>query len=605
MSSAHTERLRETVAAFPGSPGVYLMKSGKGRVIYVGKAKNLAARVRNYLQKPETLDPKTNALMRSAREIDYIATGSEVEALVLECTLIKEHRPRYNVRLKDDKRYPYLKLTVREPFPRLLLVRRLARDGAEYFGPFTDARALRRTMRTIRTIFPLRDCGAGRMGRGTGRACLNFHIGRCRGPCVGSVSQADYAELVRQVGLFLRGKSRRLEETLRDRMWRLSREKRYEEAAAVRDQLQALVHVTERRNPVSARANNEDFLAVAREGTLSCGVVMTVREGAIHSKESFFIPSSRNDTDRGIFDAFFELYYDSTEDVPPRVYTQHSLEDAELLADWLETKRGGRVAIAVPRRGGKRSLLDLALTNAHFQLATAARAKRQPAPALLELKTALGLSTTPGRIEAYDISNIQGSEAVGALVCFEKGVPFKSGYRHFKIRDVRGADDYAMMREVLGRRLGRLTESSARPPDLILVDGGKGQVSAAREALDALGVAGIPVIGLAKRHEEIYLEGREAPLRLPRRNPALRLLQRMRNEAHRFAIEYHRKLRSARMRRSGLEDIPGIGPTRAAALLAEFGSVDGLRGASLDEIVRVPGMGESVAKKVFGHLHGK
>lgn len=604
MSSVHARRLKEKADAFPDAPGVYFMKNAKGRVLYVGKAKNLRARVRNYVQKPDALDVKTRSLMRAADTIEYFATDSEVEALVLECSLIKEHRPRYNIRLKDDKRYPYLKLTVRERFPRLLLVRRVDNDGAEYFGPFTDTNAVRRTLRTIRAIFPLRDCAREGAGRTSGRECLNFHIGRCRAPCTGKITEEDYGAVVSQVRLFLKGKGDSLAESIRARMWRLAREKRYEDAASARDQIAALDTISQRQRAVTPGGRNEDFAALAREGNLSCGIVMKIREGVMLARESFLVPASSSERDGDVFEAFFELYYHSTTDVPPRIYVQTALADEQLASEWLSLKAGRRVRISVPRRGDKRALLGLALKNAVLQLASRTRSKAASDPALAELKAALGLAATPIRIEGYDISNIQGSVAVGSMVTFDRGARLKSGYRHFKIRQVHGADDCAMMREVLSRRLAHLKEGRERRPDLILVDGGAGQVSAARSAMEKAGVTGIPVIGLAKKDEEIHREGEGPPLKLPRRNRALRLLQRVRDEAHRFAIHYHRKLRGRNAIHSELDDIPGVGEARRTALLAEFGSLDALKTASRRDIARVPGIGDAFAKKIHEYFQG-
>ena len=605
MSSAHARRFKEKAASFPDSPGVYFMKSGKGRILYVGKAKNLSARVRSYLQRPEVLDAKTSSLMRITESIEYIATDTEVEALVLECTLIKEHRPRYNIRLKDDKRYPYLKLTRQERFPRLFLVRRIENDGAEYFGPFTDTSAVRRTMRSIRTIFPLRDCRERRAGRIAGRECLNFHIGRCRAPCTGRIDEEEYREIVEEVRLFLKGRARRLGESIRDRMWRLARMKRYEEAAVARDQAEAYEKISQRQRAATPLGTDEDFVALAREGNLSCGTVLKIRDGAIHGRESFFVPAPASERDAGVFEAFFELYYHGSTDVPPRIHVPAAFSEEALVAEWLSAKRGGRVRISVPRKGEKKALLRLALKNAELQLASETRSKATNVPALRDLKTALALASTPVRIEAYDISNIQGTDAVGSMIVFERGAPCRSRYRHFRIRDVQGSDDYAMIREVLARRLSHLKEGHERPPDLIVIDGGKGQLSAARRAMEELGVSGIRLVGLAKKNEELYVEGRGEPLVLPRRSLALRLLQRARDEAHRFAIEYHRKLRSKGLRRSELDQIPGIGEKRKTALLMAFGSLETLKKAPAKEIARIPGIGIKTAEKIYEILHGK
>jgi excinuclease ABC subunit C len=603
MSSSHIAALKENVSRFPDSPGVYLMKNKRGRVIYVGKAKRLSSRVRNYVQKPDALDPKTDALMRSTESIDYIATDSEVEALVLECTLIKEYRPRYNIRLKDDKRYPFIKLTTNEQFPRLFIARRVENDGAEYFGPYTDAKAVRSTLKTIRTIFPVRDCSGSHLRTGKTRECLNFHMGRCRAPCTGRISEGEYREIVDEVRLFLRGRSGRLNESLRERMWRYSREKKYEEAAAVRDQIRSLDKVSERQLAVSPGGRDEDIVALARERNLSSGVVMKVREGRILDSASFLMPAAHEIEDEIVFEAFFELYYHRASDIPPRISVMVPLSEHDLLCDWLRAKTGRSVRIVVPRSGKSAKLMKLALKNATLRILSGTRAAASGGPVLRELKRVLGLASTPLRIEAYDISNIQGSEAVGSLVTFENAKPLKTGYRHFRIREVDRVDDVAMMREVIERRFSRLKEGRERRPDLIIVDGGKGQVSCARKTMDRMEIAGIPIIGLAKRNEEIYLEARDEPIRLPRRSTSLRLLQRVRDEAHRFAVEYHRKLRSRRLKQSELEDIPGIGEKRKIALLMRFGSLEALRKASREEIASTPGVGGAIAERIFEHLH--
>jgi excinuclease ABC subunit C len=579
------------------------MKNGRGRILYVGKAKNLSARIRSYMQRPDALDAKTSSLMRATEGIDFIATDTEVEALVLECTLIKEHRPRYNIRLKDDKRYPYLKLTRQERFPRLFLVRRVENDGAEYFGPFTDTNAVRRTLRTIRTIFPLRDCREERAGRIAGRECLNFHIGRCRAPCTGRIDEKEYRAIVDEVRLFLRGKAQRLGEAIRDRMWRLARMKRYEEAAAARDQAAAYEKISQRQRAATPLGTDEDFVALAREGNLSCGIVMKIRDGAIHGRESFIVPAPAAERDADVFQAFFELYYHGATDVPPRIQVPAVFSDETLAAEWLGAKRGGRVRISVPRKGEKKALLRLALKNAELQIASETRSKTTDVPALRDLKAALALASTPVRIEAYDISNIQGADAVGSMAAFERGAPCPSKYRHFRIREAQGTDDYAMIREILARRLSHLKEGKERAPDLIVIDGGKGHLAAARRAMEEIGVSGIPLVALAKRNEEIYVEGKNEPLILPRRSLALRLLQRARDEAHRFAIEYHRKLRSKGLRRSELDEIPGIGEKRKTALLVEFGSLERLRKAPVEEIAGIPGIGKKTARKIYETLH--
>lgn len=603
MSRGQENKLKEKVRAVPDEPGVYVMKDGKGRVIYVGKAKRLSSRVRSYFQSEEQLTTKTRSLVTAVRDIDYIATGNEVEALVLEYNLIKEYRPRYNIRLKDDKRYPFVKLTVSEPFPRIRVVRRVLSDGAEYFGPYTDVKALRRTLRLLKTIFPLRNC-SGEKFKPRDRECLNFHIERCLGPCTGRVTEEDYRSLVGQVLLFLKGKNEELRSSLEDRMKGLAGERCFEEAAKVRDQIDMLDRISQQQLAVSPGAGDKDVVALSREGNMACGVVMKIREDRLLGTETFLLPVTDSDTDRTVFDSFVELYYHSATDIPPSIVTQEPVTERDLIEEWLGQKRGGSVGLVHPRRGEQRSLVELARKNASLKILSQSRPGRRSTEVLEELKQTLGLASTPFIVEAFDISNIQGAEPVGSMVTFRDGEPLKSGYRHFKIRDVEGANDFAMLEEVITRRIRHIREGRDRAPDLIMVDGGRGQVTAARRALDEGEMTTIPIIGLAKKHEEIYLEAEPEPLRLSRSSIALKYLQRIRNEAHRFAIEYHRKLMRRRVSDSELDRIDGIGETRKVALLVEFGSVESLRGATEDRIASVPGIGGKIAAKIYRHLHG-
>ncbi len=599
-----TDKLKRSVEKIPDSPGVYFMKNTKGRVLYVGKAKRLISRVRSYLQKEDALDPKTRALMNSTDAIDYIATENEVEALVLECNLIKEYRPRYNVQLKDDKRYPFIKLTRNEMFPRLLLVRHVENDGAEYFGPYTDVRAVRRTLKLVGTIFPLRGC-IGKKFSKRERECLNFDIKRCLGPCTGRIGEDEYRRIVDEARLFLKGRKEELRTSLLEKMQALSQEKRYEEAALARDQVRALEALAQKQLAVSPRGEDEDIIAFAREGGKSCGVVMKIREGRILASEAFIIPAVEKMEDDIIFDSFITLYYHSATDIPPRIFTQIEPSEAPLIEDWLSGAIGRRVRIATPKRGEKKKLVALAYKNASYKIVAEVRAKAESTTLLRDMKDALHLPTTPLRIEAFDISNIQGAEAVGSMVTFVKGKPLKSGYRHFKIKTVEGIDDCAMLEEVLSRRLKTLKAGKEQAPDFILIDGGKGQVSATRSAMEISEVTGIPIVGLAKKNEEIHIEETGDPLRLSRRNKVLRYLQRIRNEAHRFAVEYHRRLRSRGLAVSELDAIPGIGEKRKMLLLVEFGSLERLRKASIEEIAAIHGIGETIAGEIFRHLHDR
>ena len=587
----------------PDSPGVYLFKNPRGRVIYVGKAKNLVSRVRSYMQASEKLDPKTQALMESVDSIDYIATGNEVEALVLEASMIREYRPRYNIRLKDDKRYPYLKLTSNEKFPRLLIVRRVLDDGAEYFGPYTDVGSVRRTLKAIKTIFPLRDCKGSFRRRM--RECLNFQIGRCRGPCTGRIDSGEYASIITQLRMFLRGHSEALVGELRNSMESLSENRRYEEASVVRDQISSIRKISERQHAVDPGGADEDAVAIAREGSSACGVVLRVREGRIIGSEAFMMPVLPSDVISKIYEDFFKLYYSTSLDIPPGILAQYELPDGKLICRWLKERIGQPVSISVPSRGHRRKLVGLAEKNAASRLLTLRGKKVSAGRVLGDLKKSLGLPSTPSRIEAFDISNIQGSVAVGSMVTFVDAVPLKSGFRHFRIRTVNETDDFAMMREVLLRRLERLKDGKSRRPDLILIDGGKGHVSAVMGVMETIGLSQISVIGLAKKNEEIFLPGVKDPVVLPRRSPGLKLLQRVRDEAHRFAVEYHRKLRSRGLLESDLDDIPGVGEYRKIQLLVSFGSLTRLRKATEEEIAAVPGFGPATARKIYEHIHRK
>jgi excinuclease ABC subunit C len=587
----------------PGGPGVYFFKDRRGKIVYVGKAKKLKSRIRYYLQDNNRLDPKTKALMETARSVDFIATETEVEALVLECNLIKEHRPRYNIRLKDDKRYPYLKLTLNEKFPRLLLVRNVKNDGAEYFGPYTDVGSVRRIMRLIKKIFPLRECNRAILPDNSSRECLNFQIGKCLGPCTGRVEKAEYNEITRLVSLFLKGQSSALVKQIERRMKEMSERKMYEEAAAIRDRIRSLSKIGEKQHAVDPGGGNEDIVAFAREGNVGCGIVMKVREGKILGSETFNMPLTVSDDTIDGYAALLKLYYNSATDIPPVIVIREQVPEMDLITGWLSCRRGKSVRMRIPVRGPKRRLLELAEKNAAMKLTSRTGSQAGVIPHLEELKKVLGLHVTPLLVEAYDISNIQGTGAVGSMVTFVRGKPWKTGYRHFRIKNIEGIDDVAMMREILLRRFANLKTGKSRKPDLIVVDGGIGQVNTALRAMGESGISGIPVIGLAKRREEIHLPTGGGTVNLPFHNPALKFLQRVRNEAHRFAVEYHRKLRRKGLTESALDSIEGIGHKRKILLLMKFGSYEGLKGASKEEIAGVPGIGPRLAERIYGHVN--
>lgn len=602
--------LQEKLKLLPTKPGVYLMKNDAGEVIYVGKAVSLRHRVRSYFQSGRAVSPKVAALVENVAGLEYIVTDSEVEALILESNLIKEYEPRYNVRLKDDKAYPYLKVTLDEPFPRIAIVRRVKKDGSRYFGPYTNVQAVRQSLKFLRKVFPIRTCRReiGPEG-GSDRPCLNYHIQRCLAPCAGKVDRGKYRQVIEEVMLVLEGRHDLLLKELQERMQAAARELKFEEAARIRDQIRALEKVVEEQKIVSDRDIDQDVIGYARAGTLVCVQVFLVRSGKLIGREHFFLEATCEEEESEILTAFVEQYYGGASFVPKELLLPGELQDAELIARWLSELKGSRVYLRVPRRGEKKRLVDMVQRNAALVLEE--RRSRQDRKAaemqqgMAELQEYLGLDKLPRRIEGYDISNIQGNEAVGSMVVLLDGEPAPGEYRRFKIRCKQTPDDFAMMREVVYRRFARgLKEQGpfAQFPDLVLIDGGKGQLNAARSAMRELGVDYIPVVGLAKKLEEIYREDEKDPLILPRNSQGLYMVQRLRDEAHRFAITYHRQLRGRRATKSVLDEIPGVGPKRKKELIKHFGSVRGVREASLEELRQVPGLPEAVAERIYQEL---
>ena len=607
-------QLKEQVSSIPAKPGVYLMKDQKGKVIYVGKAVNLRNRVRSYFHASADHSPKTHYLKQDIADLDFIVTASELEALILECNLIKKYQPRYNVRLKDDKRYPYIKITWQEPYPRIYTVRRMQNDGAKYYGPFTATWAVSQTLDLLRKIFPYLTCKREITGRDK-RACLYYHIGRCPGPCIGAVSQEEYRALVSQICRFLEGKSEEIIDDLRAQMMAASKRLEFERAAALRDQIEALERVIERQRIVSSALADEDVIAFARQDGDACVQVFFIRRGKLIGREYFVLEGTADEDARQIITSFVKQFYDKAAYVPSEILLQSDIDEAMIIQSWLRSKRGTRVTLKVPQRGQKKELVQMAAENAAETLAHL-RAQwlldeGKSVEALAELQEHLELAQPPARIECYDISNIQGQAATGSMVVFVKGVPRKSDYRRFKIRTVEGADDYAMIQEVLRRRFRKATEETKKEgklaedkpwtmlPDLVVVDGGKGQLNAALEVLDEYDLReAVPVVGLAKEREEIFVPDRPEPILLPRGSQGLFLVQRIRDEAHRFALQYHRRLREKKTLTSTLEEISGIGPKRRQALLKHFGSLEGIRQASLAELAAVAGMSRAAAQQV-------
>jgi len=620
-----TPEIQKILDTLPTSPGVYLMKDEQGQIIYVGKAINLRNRVRSYFHAPHAQGAKVWRLVERVRDIEFIVTETELEALVLECNLIKKHKPHFNVRLKDDKRYPYIKVTWQEPFPRVYATRRMDNDGARYFGPFTAVWAVHETLDTLRKIFPYLTCDRDITGRDT-RACLYYDIGLCLAPCIGAVSRDEYRAMIDRLCKFLQGKTEEVSAALRAKLEEAVERLEFERAARYRDQLQALAHVTEHQKVVSPRLVDQDVIAFARDDGAACVQVFFVRGGKLLGREYFVLEGTEDEETEQVLSSFVKQFYDEAAYVPPEILLPADIDEASIIEQWLNSQRGQKVILRVPRSGQGQELLALAEENARTTLAAlkaqwlADETKQMNAVA--ELQQVLGLPNPPLRMECYDISNLQGTNAVGALVVFERGAAKKSDYRKFKIKTVEGADDYASLQEVLRRRLRRwvnaLTESAGaqplpgrtpnrdeawkRLPDLLIVDGGKGQVNAAYAVLREFSIENVPLIGLAKAEEEIFIAGRDEPLRLPASSEALKLLQRIRDEAHRFGVTYHRQRRGKAGLASQLDAIPGIGPRRRRALLARFGSLEKIREASIEELLTIPGMTRAAAQKLKEHL---
>jgi len=623
MSGVHvSDHIRSQVETLPCKPGVYLMRDAGGTVIYVGKAIDLRARVRSYFRASAWENPKVRAIVSDVADLEFIVTDSELEALILEANLIKQHRPRYNVRLKDDKRYPYIKITWADPFPKVLITRRMEQDGSRYFGPFTSASAVHQTLDLLRKSFPYLTCNRKITGHDE-RPCLYYDIKLCLGPCTGAVTQGAYRAMIQGLIRFLEGRSEDVIADLETRMKAAADEWDFEQAASLRDQLHSVRCVVERQKIVSSAGADQDVIAFASEENDACVQVFFIRGGKLLGREYFVLEGAQDEDEREVMAAFLKQFYEEAAYVPPEVLLPEQIEEALVIEQWLKGKRGAKVTLRVPRRGHKRELVALAAENAAETLG-ALRAQWQAdahkhEQALAELQEALDLPRPPARIECYDISTTQGTEIVGSMVVFVHGVPRKSAYRRFVVRSVQGQDDYASMREILQRRFRRWQMATsayssggkieggikgwAKLPDLLIVDGGRGQLGVAVEVLKEFDLlASVPVAALAKQREEIFLPGRTRPVLLPRRSQGLFLVQRVRDEAHRFAITHHRARRRKAGVASQLDSIPGVGPARRKALLKAFGSLDAIRAASVEQLAAVPGIPRTVAQAVKEHL---
>jgi excinuclease ABC subunit C len=607
--------LEEKLRALPHRPGVYLLRDRAGKVVYVGKASSLRNRVRSYFQDPGSVDsPRVRHLMSKVFDFDVVACANEVEALILETNLIKQYRPKYNVRMADDKAYPYIKIT-HEPYPKIVMTRRVVRDGARYFGPYPyhEPKLVGRTIRTIRKLFQVRSCSV-EIDRTLPRPCLDHAIGLCTAPCVAwGATQEEYAEQVRRAVLFLEGKQEALVDQLRRAMQEAADRLEFERAAALRDQIQAVEAIGQRQRTAAGSLQDRDVVAVHADGDDACAQVFFVRGGRVTGQEHFFLTGAQGHSAAEVLRTFLEQYYEFATTVPPEVLLPEPVEDQEVIARWLSERRGSRVEVVIPQRGDRRRLVDLARENARLHLEQErARLVGREGGAVRALQQVLGLEEPPFRIEAYDVSNLQHGEAVASLVTFEGGRPRKDAYRRFRMKFTEGPNDYAMLQEALRRRFQNAREEQekldrdepVRPkwavlPDLILIDGGKGQLSAALEVLFEYNVQ-VPAVALAKREELVFQAGREEPLRLPRDSAALQLLQRVRDEAHRFANAYHQQLRGRRVVYSVLDEVPGIGEKRKRELIRRFGSVRRLREATEDEVAAV--VGRAAARRVLEYL---
>lgn len=596
------EAIKETLAVLPNAPGVYIMHDAEGKVIYVGKAVILKNRVRSYFRPASQVSPKVRAINAHVASIETIVTASEMEALILECNLIKKYRPRYNIDLKDDKTYPYLKITVQEAYPRMVLTRRVLKDGARYYGPFADAGALRDTMKLIRTMFPLRHC----RNLNAKRPCLQYHLHRCLAPCTGKVPVSEYRQLVDSVLMLLDGKVSQLEKDLKEKMYAASDRMEFEAAARYRDSLLNLKKLAEKQK-ATTESGDRDVVGLAMDDSGVCVQVFFIRGGKILGRDSFFLDQEVGEPGSEILADFLKQYYHENHRPPREILVSQELEDSDrtLFSRWLSTLNEKTVNLLVPQRGLKHDLVLMAVNNARKNLEERLRrghaSLETDLDAAEQLQKALGLTTSLERMDCFDISHNQGRETVASMVVFRNGSPSKKDYRRYKLRSTEGKpDDFKSMQEVVYRRYKDLEDL----PSLIVIDGGKGQLSSALEVIRGLGISQVPVIGLAKREEEIFKEGAHTSILLDKMSPALHLIQHIRDEAHRFAITYHRKRLAKRNLVSVLDHLEGMGPKRRAALWKRFGSLDAMREASIDDLAAVEGMNRVVAERVHTFLQG-
>ena len=616
--------IEEKLKKLPDKPGVYIMKNENDRIIYVGKAINLKNRVRQYFQTSAAKSPKVQAMVENIKDFEYIITANELEALILECNLIKKHKPRYNVMLRDDKHYPYIKVTLNESYPRVLKVREIKKDGAKYYGPYTDTKAVNQIIKLISRIFPIRSCSKNiEKIAGKERPCLNAHINQCIAPCTGKVSKEEYDKLVDSVILFLEGKQQELISELEKKMQKHAENLEFEKAAELRDQIEAVKKINEKQVIISSKLEDQDVIAYAEAGELVCVQAFFVRGGKLIGRETFFLSDVGNSDGGEIISSFIKQFYNKALYVPKYILVSNEFEEMSLIEEWLGSKKGAKVTIVCPKRGDRRKLVEMARHNAEenlrLELEKVEREKKSSI-AVSELAGFLGIEDRAiTRIEAFDISNIQGMDNVASMIVFENGKPAKKHYRRFRIKGIEGQDDYGSMREILFRRFTHGIEERKRIdeedgdytrgkfsqfPDLIMIDGGLGHVNAASQVLDELELS-IPICGMVKdqRHRTrgIIYEGKE--ISIPSGSQAFKLVAAIQDEAHRFAIEYHRSLREKKLEKSVLDEIDGVGPKRKQALFKHFKSIEDIKKASVEELAQVIGMDKKTAENIYNFFN--
>ena len=592
-------KIQEQLKLLPTNPGVYLMKNEQAKIIYVGKAINLKNRVKSYFQSSKNHSPKVKSMVEKICDFEYIITANEIEALILECNLIKKYRPKYNISLRDDKTYPYIKVTLNEDYPTVSITRKILKDGAKYFGPYTSAGAVHEVLNLLKKLFQIRSCRQ----MNTKRPCLEFHIKRCLAPCTGRVAKSEYREMIKSLCLFLEGRNEVVLKELTNRMQIAAENFQFELAAKLRDQVLAIEKISAKQNIIIG-SSDQDIIGLARKADEACIQIFFIRSGKMIGRDHFLLNGTEDETDSALLNAFLEQYYNKATFIPKEILLPVEIENEEILSAWLSQKKNGKVSFGLPQRGVKKEMVLMANDNAvvvlEEQMIKNSAGLEQTVGAMKDLGRYLRMEKELKRIECFDISHIQGSETVASMVVFSNGAPDKQEYRRYKLKSVEGKpDDFKSMQEVVGRRY---RQSDGIMPDLIIIDGGKGQLNSALEIIRALGHYQIPVVGLAKQFEYVFLEGQSEPVILPPNSKALYLIQRIRDEAHRFAITYHRKLRHKRNLVSVLDHIEGVGPTRRKALWDAFGSIAEIKKAKITDLTAVPGISENIANNIVQYF---